>query len=79
MIECGWLFSSKFEGNFLSQCKDRNIMEVSTIQVSGYTAKFCFDKRGMEALQHHFSPGAKGLKWRFFAHESVQAEFGLKL
>ena len=25
------------------------------------------------------SPGAKGLKWRFFAHESVQAEFGLKL
>ena len=28
---------------------------------------------------HYISPGAKGLKWRFFAHESVQAEFGLKL
>ena len=30
-------------------------------------------------LQSLVSPGAKGLKWRFFAHESVQAEFGLKL
>ena len=27
----------------------------------------------------HYSPGAKGLKWRFFDHESEQAEFGLKL
>ena len=27
----------------------------------------------------HVSPGAKGLKWRFFDHESEQAEFGLKL
>ena len=26
-----------------------------------------------------YSPGAKGLKWRFFDHESEQAEFGLKL
>ena len=25
------------------------------------------------------SPGAKGLKWRFFDHESEQAEFGDKL
>ena len=25
------------------------------------------------------SPGAKGLKWRFFDHESEQAEFGLKM
>ena len=25
------------------------------------------------------SPGAKGLKWRFFDQESEQAEFGLKL
>ena len=27
----------------------------------------------------NISPGAKGLKWRFFGHESEQAEFGLKL
>ena len=33
----------------------------------------------MEWLSLAYSPGAKGLKWRFFAHESVQAEFGLKL
>ena len=26
-----------------------------------------------------YSLGAKGLKWRFFDHESEQAEFGLKL
>ena len=25
------------------------------------------------------SQGAKGLKWKFFDHESEQAEFGLKL
>ena len=25
------------------------------------------------------SPGAKGLKWRFFDYESEQAEFGLRL
>ena len=26
-----------------------------------------------------YSPGAKGPKWRFFDHDSEQAEFGLKL
>ena len=30
-------------------------------------------------LRNLYSPGAKGLKWRFFDHESEQAEFGLKL
>ena len=33
----------------------------------------------LKELRSIYSPGAKGLKWRFFAHESVQAEFGLKL
>ena len=33
----------------------------------------------LKFITYTFSPGAKGLKWRFFDHESEQAEFGLKL
>ena len=33
----------------------------------------------IKKLKTIISPGAKGLKWRFFDHEGEQAEFGLKL
>ena len=54
----------------------RQIINIVEYHIFLISFTFC---QILQSINWQDSPGAKGLKWRFFDHESEQAEFGLKL
>ena len=69
-----------FSGHFMQAFSRQPQKEVLKTSQGGLTYDVFFLQPPKDVFRtYSFSPGAKGLKWRFFDHESEQAEFGLKL